>query len=250
MNQFSKKYVLSVAGFDPSGGAGILADIKTFEAMNVYGLGVVSAITAQNDDTFQSLRWTPVLVIKEQIRILFDKYPIDYVKMGIIQGLDVLLEIIRFLKSLNSSIRIIWDPLWKATAGFEFHRVITGKQLSGILREVYLITPNIEEAAALFPGRRFTEQFKAPCSILITGYRKDDNSVIDLLHTKEEVLEIDGETFEGLSKHGTGCVLSSAITSGLATGISLQDSCREAKKYVAKFIQSNDSNLGYHQYGK
>src|ERR1700757_2780075 len=120
----ARKYVLSIAGFDPSGGAGILADIKTFEGNKVYGLGVISANTFQNDKEFKKVDWIPVEKIIEQIDILKTRFEFEYVKIGLIENLEVLNVIISHLTSHIPHLNIIWDPILKASAGYEFHKEV------------------------------------------------------------------------------------------------------------------------------
>src|SRR5580704_12896311 len=119
-----RSYVLSISGFDPSGGAGMLADIKTFESNKVYGLGVISANTLQNDEEFTKVDWIPVDKIIEQIDILKKRFEFEYVKIGLIESLEVLNTIISYLTSHVSHPKIIWDPILKASAGFEFHKEV------------------------------------------------------------------------------------------------------------------------------
>lgn len=144
-----RPYVLSVAGFDPSGGAGILADIKTFEANGVHGLGVCTAITFQNDKTFNGLDWLSEEQVISQLDILFDTYPINVIKIGLIRDLKTLLVIIKHIKIRNNSAQIIWDPILNASAGFEFHSTINNIELKEALKNITLITPNIPEALKL-----------------------------------------------------------------------------------------------------
>jgi hydroxymethylpyrimidine/phosphomethylpyrimidine kinase len=141
--------VLSIAGFDPSSGAGILADIKTFEQCDVYGMGVVSALTYQNDNSFERVDWIELPKIIEQIEVLQKRFQFEYIKIGLIENLEILNQLISYLTSHISHPKIIWDPILKASAGFEFHKKINQNLLEGICNELYLITPNIPEALQL-----------------------------------------------------------------------------------------------------
>ena len=142
-------YVLSIAGFDPSGGAGILADIKTFESNKVYGLGVISANTFQNDNEFKNVDWIPAKKMIEQISILQKRFEFEYVKIGLIENLEVLDAIISHLNTHVSNLKIIWDPILKASAGFEFHKEVDKLLLEKICKQLYLITPNVPESLLL-----------------------------------------------------------------------------------------------------
>ena len=104
-----RPYVLSIAGFDPSGGAGILADIKTFENNGVYGFGVCSALTYQNDKEFIHVDWIDPDKIKQQILVLFKKFRIDFIKIGLIENFSVLLQLVKWIRSKNPEVIIIWE---------------------------------------------------------------------------------------------------------------------------------------------
>src|SRR5258706_15915901 len=118
--QASRKYVISIAGFDPSAGAGILADVKTLEAMKVYALGVCSGITFQTEDEFVGVSWIPLHQIELQLELLLKKYSVEFVKIGLIQSLEMLDELVQFVRTKFPGVKIIWDPILKASAGFQF----------------------------------------------------------------------------------------------------------------------------------
>src|SRR5436305_8273825 len=144
-----RPYVLSIAGFDPSGGAGVLADCKTFEQHGVYGFGVCSAMTIQTDSEFLNVHWLGVEQILEQLRPLTEKFKITACKIGIIDSPDSLIEIIRFLKKHNPAIHIVWDPVLKASAGYDFHSENAFHNIEAILAAIDLVTPNYDELQRL-----------------------------------------------------------------------------------------------------
>ncbi|MBN2682495.1 MAG: bifunctional hydroxymethylpyrimidine kinase/phosphomethylpyrimidine kinase [Bacteroidales bacterium] len=242
--------VLSIAGFDPSSGAGITSDIKTMEHHEVYGLGVCSAITFQNENIFEGVDWLCAGKIKQQIDILAKNHSFDVVKFGIIENLDCLKDIILHLKKINPKIQIIWDPVVGASAGFTFHESINNYVLFEVLRQIYLITPNITESKLLFGTsdpyniQKLVNEFDL-CSVLLKGGHSQNNAD-DFLILKEDVVKIQGTQFQDVSKHGTGCVLSASIASNLSKMINLRTSCRNGKKYTEKFIESNNLLLGFH----
>ena len=121
----NRPYVLSIAGYDPCGGAGVLADIKTFETIGVYGLAVTTGITYQNDHKFAGVHWLSKKKIKNQLYPLLEAYKVEYVKIGLIESLEVQSEVIELLLGYNNDIKIIWDPILKASAGFSFHKKIS-----------------------------------------------------------------------------------------------------------------------------
>ena len=115
---------LSIAGFDPSGGAGVLADIKTFEQHKVLGMGVVTGLTFQNDSEFDGVKWISTDEIIRQIEILTRKYKFKFVKVGMLESLETIVTDCRLQ---IADCKIIWDPIVKASAGFEIHKKLKKK---------------------------------------------------------------------------------------------------------------------------
>ena len=241
---------LTIAGFDPSGGAGLLADIKTFEANQVYGLGVCTALTVQHEDRFDSVQWVDIELITKQAKLLLEKYSIEYVKIGLIKSLDDLSIIITALLAWNPDVIIVWDPILKASAGFNFHDEINANILETILKQIYVLTPNLPEANLLVKDMVSTEQkaliLAKNCAVFLKGGHGDLNESNDLLFYQNQRVEYLAKRIVQGEKHGSGCVLSSAITANLAKGFPLKKACEEAKKYITAFLGSNDSLLGYH----
>ena len=246
--------VLVIAGLDPSSGAGLLADIKTLEMNNVYGFGVCSALTRQNDKEFYDVEWLDAEKITGQIEVLAKKYSFGVVKIGLIQLNNTLTRVIDYLLELNKEIKIIWDPVLKASSGFEFHNTLSYEFINEIAAKTYLITPNIYEARILTNNAEhinqallcLTNNINTKCSILLKGGHSPDNIKNDILFSEGKQIILSGEAISGFDKHGTGCVLSSAVAAGLSLGKSLEQSCRDAKEYTRKFILSNKTLLGYH----
>ena len=136
--------VLSIAGFDPSGGAGSLADIKTFEQHKVLGMGVVTGLTYQNDSEFYGVKWIDTNEIIKQIEVLARKFKFPFVKVGMLESLESLERIISFCQLPTADCKLVWDPILKASAGFEIHKNFEKEKLISILKKIYLIPPNIE----------------------------------------------------------------------------------------------------------
>lgn len=247
--QATRPYVLTIAGFDPSGGAGVLADCKTFEQQAVYGFGVCTAWTVQTDDSFLNLHWLSTEQIIEQLQPLMNKFNIAACKIGIIESPETLLEVIGFLKESIPSIQIVWDPVLKASAGYDFHSVETFHNLDAIMAAVTLITPNYNELQQLqsITGEALIKENRARyCSVLLKGGHRPDAMGIDTLYEPAGQTNLEAGVEKVFPKHGSGCVLSAAITARLALGQTLQEACRGAKQYVESFLNSNQSLLGYH----
>ncbi len=247
-----KQYILSIAGIDPSSGAGITSDIKTFEAHGLYGLSVCTAVTVQNDITFKTCHWIDEAIIMSQIETLFERFSISTVKIGIIESWMVLNAVIKRLKALNTEVVIILDPILKASAGYDFHL----KQNLDVLKETLMycdfVTPNYDEIKGLFPDKTIEEtiDFIAEKTniYLKGGHREDKKGWDEVYYSKIVKLNIPPSVTQIYEKHGSGCVLSAALASNLAKGINMEDSCKNAKFYTEQFLNSNKSLLGTHIY--
>lgn len=246
-----RSYVLSIAGFDPSGGAGVLADVKTFEANKVYGLGVISANTFQNDKEFSHVDWIPAEKIKEQVRLLRTRFHIGWVKIGLIENPEVLYELIQYLHASFAGVKIVVDPVMKASAGFSFYDRVNAPLLEKICKEIYLLTPNMPEALSLGAkqdAKENAKQLAQFCHVFLKGGHAETETGKDFLFTTE------GKSFSfrprikiAGGKHGSGCILSSAIAANLARGFKLHAACMRGKQYTEHVLNSNTTLLAYHK---
>ena len=245
-------YILTIAGHDPSGGAGITSDIKTFEAHGLYGLSVCTAVTIQNDVEFKDCIWMDTEVVLSQIEILFDRFKIPVVKIGIVQSWVVIQQIINRLHILDPSIKIVLDPIFKASAGFDFHSNEDQNLLDSIWEKCFIITPNYEEIQNLYPNLDIEDTLEHISSFtniyLKGGHRKDKKGWDELYHSKIVMLNIPPSIKITKEKHGSGCVLSSSLSANLAKEIALEDAAINAKYYTEVFLNSDNSILGKHNY--
>ncbi|PQJ73168.1 hydroxymethylpyrimidine/phosphomethylpyrimidine kinase [Polaribacter butkevichii] len=249
----TKNYILTIAGLDPSSGAGITSDIKTFEAHQLYGVSVCTAVTVQNDVEFTDCVWIPKKVILSQIQQLFKRFSIPVVKIGIIQSWKVLLAIILTLKKLNPDIKIVLDPILKASAGFTFHTIQDLETFEKVLQNCSFITPNYDEIKALFPDKSIEETIEFISEktniYLKGGHRIDKKGWDEVYYSKIVKLNIPPITTKPIfEKHGSGCVLSAALAANLSKEIPLEDACKNTKLYTEQFLSSNESLLGTHNY--
>ncbi|GAC1372797.1 MAG: hydroxymethylpyrimidine/phosphomethylpyrimidine kinase [Hymenobacter sp.] len=250
MAQPVRPYALSIAGFDPSAGAGLLADVKTLEASGVYGLGVCTALTVQNDVSFERVHWVPAAEIREQIRILFARFKVDFVKIGLVESLPQLLELVGWLKGQNPSLQIVWDPVLKASAGYEFHRKTDRELMQALCAEMALITPNQPEMLRIWPDEAAADTaaqaVSAYCPVLLKGGHDEGEQATDVLFAGGTWHSFSTPRLPHGEKHGSGCVLSAAVLAQLAKGQALVNACRQGKDYTTTFLASNDTLLGYH----
>lgn len=246
-----RPYVISIAGHDPSAGAGLLSDLKCFEAHRVYGFGVCTALTVQTDTEFLKNDWLETEQIIAQLQPLVEKFPIRAVKIGLIKDLETLSAVCGFLNSFDPEIKIVLDPVLKASAGYNFHDWNGAAEIfKSVLKQLYLITPNYLEMQELNGGDQEVEQlcqsWSEDCAVLLKGGHHPITPGTDYLFQQKERLEFKSGTSFVSAKHGSGCVLSSAITAQLALGNSVPESCGSGKQYIEKFLNSNTGLLGYH----
>lgn len=243
-----RPYAVAIGGFDPCGGAGVLADVKTLEAHGVFGLGVSTANTIQTEDYFDNAKSESPEYIALQLRALFARYPIAACKIGMTTSFEQLGSILDSLSLHAHNVPTIWDPVVRATAGVD--DLLQAKLFApeDILPRLTLITPNTTEFSALFRGsspQEVVNQYR--CALLLKGGHATGNTP----YVEDTLYSTSGQwTFRvprsALSKHGTGCVLASAIAAHLALGKPLQEAARLAQLYVAQFIGSHPSRLGIH----
>ncbi|OXA80018.1 hydroxymethylpyrimidine/phosphomethylpyrimidine kinase [Flavobacterium aquidurense] len=245
----TRPFVLSIAGFDPCGGAGVLADVKTFEQHQVTGFAVVTANTIQTENVFCKIQWINLSFVIRSIETLFLSYKIQTVKIGIVPSFHYLNRILSTIKLLSPTTKIVWDPVLKSTTKFEFLKVEEDLDLNKILSKIDLITPNYNEIEILFPGFIPNELWlhnEIPTNILLKGGHNESEIGTDRLFLKNEVIELAPSQKKCFEKHGSGCVLSAAIAANLALDQTLEEACKNAKTYIEKYLSSTSTLIGYH----
>jgi len=246
----NRPIVLTIAGFDPSAGAGVLADIKTFEQHKVYGFAINTANTIQTENKFQAIQWIPIDFILESIATLLNSHPVAAVKIGIVPSLDYLNQIVFCLKSHSPAIKIIWDPILKSSTKFEFLLLQNQSLLIKILNQIELITPNYNEIMNFISEEKNAQTiakfYSKYCAILLKGGHNPNEIGVDYLYTDNTIHKLLPKTSKCYEKHGSGCVLSAAITANLALGQNLKTACNNAKLYTENYLLSNPTKLGFH----
>ncbi|MCB9034922.1 MAG: hydroxymethylpyrimidine/phosphomethylpyrimidine kinase [Chitinophagales bacterium] len=241
---------LSIAGYDPSGGAGVLADIKTFEQHKVAGMAVTTAITYQTEDSFKAVDWLHYKQIKGQLKLIIKRYDIKYIKIGLIENLDILYKLLKYLHKKIEHPYIIWDPILRASMGYDFKHKIEKKTLKKILKYCTVITPNWREAEILTKNKDAIvacNKMAAHCIVFLKGGHNIETPATDMVWEGESLDILHPDVITNLEKHGTGCVLSAALLSNIALGIPFKLSCQLAKNYTLKYILSNNTKLGFHK---
>lgn len=244
--------VLTIAGSDSSGGAGIQADIKTMIMNGAYAMSAVTALTAQNTTGVRAILEVSPEFLQQQLDAVFeDIYP-DAIKIGMVPSGQLIRVIVDRLRHYGAK-KIVVDPVMVSTSG----SVLMKEEARAILEEQLLpmaavITPNIPEAEVL-TGRKIRNREDMEAAALHLGIRgiravllKGGHSVSDaddLLYANGRLTWFPGRRIQNPNTHGTGCTLSSAIVSALARGMSMEDAVREAKDYISGALES-DLDLG------
>ncbi len=243
-----RKTVLTIAGFDPSGGAGIQADLRVFNDFKLRGLSAVTALTIQTGCEVMDVRHVSTLFLKDQVSALTGEYQIDAVKIGMMAKNATVKAVGRILAEGDFK-NVVLDPVFYSSSNFP---LLDSEGIEGIRRLmpfVSVVTPNLEEASIISarPVRTVTDMkeaaqrihaFGAPYVIVKGGHLK--KSAVDILYDGKGFeyfegtkLKVDRERF-----HGTGCLFSSAIAAGLAKGRPINKAVSEAKSYVMKVVES------------
>ena len=244
-----KSKILIIAGSDSSGGAGIQADIKTITSLGSYAMTAITAITAQNTTGVSSIVPIHPKAIAKQILFTCKDIKPDAVKVGMLHSSEVIQSVINSLR-FTKTFKIVLDPVMVAKGGA---RLINSKAIKTLkekfLRKSYLITPNIPEAEVLtqIKIRSLEDMIKAANillklgakNVLIKGGHRNTKYVEDVLLTRKKLTIFKNKKFKTRNTHGTGCTLSSAITTFLSCGKPLNKSCELGIKYVNQSIRWN-----------
>jgi hydroxymethylpyrimidine kinase/phosphomethylpyrimidine kinase len=238
--------VLSVAGFDPSGGAGVLADIKTIAAFGCYGVAAVSGITFQNTVSVSGVLSESTQTIRQQIVPLFDDFEIAAVKTGMLPTSEAVLEVADLIRQRAVPIVVV-DPVIRSTSGFELvDRAAIDSLVTHLFPLASLITPNRLEAELIssIPIQNRLQAERAGEMILETGARAvlitggDSESSFDLLVDRDGSIGFTTEHIESRNTHGTGCAFASALACLMAQGRTPKEAIPVAKDYVRRAIFS------------
>jgi hydroxymethylpyrimidine/phosphomethylpyrimidine kinase len=246
------KHVLAIAGSDPSGGAGIQADIKAISANGAYAMAVITALTAQNTLGVRDVQLVSPAFVAAQIDAVFDDIRVDAVKIGMLGSPEITLAVAEAL-TRHGAPRIVLDPVMVAKGG---DRLLSEAGVQALVERLLplatVITPNLPEAAALLDEPELThaadmpalaERLLAlgPAQVLLKGGHLGGQGSPDYLQTSAGGHWLEGERIPTKNTHGTGCTLSSALAAQLAMGETPLAAARAAKRYVAGAIAHADA---------
>jgi hydroxymethylpyrimidine/phosphomethylpyrimidine kinase len=239
------KNVLSIAGSDSSGGAGIQADIKTMSALGVYAMAAITAVTAQNTRGVCKIAEMSGTVVAAQINAVFDDIRVDAVKVGMVFSAEIT-DAIRDALLRVGARNIVVDPVMVSKSGARLLRPDAEMSLRGLIALADIVTPNIPEAEMLSgiavndePGMREAARRIAALgakNVLVKGGHLGGEEAADLLYHGGHFTRFSEKRIDTANTHGTGCTLSSAIASALAQGDGVEDAVRSAKTYITRAI--------------
>ncbi|RFC63743.1 bifunctional hydroxymethylpyrimidine kinase/phosphomethylpyrimidine kinase [Fulvimarina endophytica] len=242
--------ILSIAGSDPSGGAGIQADIKAISANGGYAMAAITALTAQNTRGVRSFVLAGPDMVRAQIEAIVEDIRIDAIKIGMLGDVETTLLVAELLAQIDAP--VVVDPVMIAKGG---DRLLSEDAVAALrdhlLPRASLLTPNLPEAAALLgetgaktpeemrdQGRRLLE---LGCgAVLVKGGHLPGEEAIDVLVTREEEIWLEARRFDTRNTHGTGCTLSSALATELGHGRNLKEAAYRAKAYIGGAIAGAD----------
>src|SRR5699024_872717 len=237
---------LTIAGTDPSGGAGIQADLKTFQELKSYGMSVITTVVAQNTTGVQDVHHLPLEMIERQLESVISDIPVHAFKTGMIANIDMMKVIARNIKKFDAP--YIMDPVMVATSGDP----LIAENAQDFLRDELLtqtavVTPNIPEAENI-TGEKITdeEDMKEAAEQIVTKHGAQSALVkgghlqgdaVDFLYDGNKIHTFSARRVDTKNTHGTGCTLSAAITAYMSQGIPLVEAVKRAKQYVTAAIQ-------------
>lgn len=221
--------ILSIAGYDPSHGAGLVRDALTCQVFQQACVSVCTANTIQTDTQFVSCAWAAEDQVLKQLNSILHEYPIQYCKIGIIENSNLLQNCLQTLRKSNPSMFILWDPIIRSSTGFQFIDTIDHK----LLEMIDCITPNKSEynyLKQLIPNDSLL-QFKKDNSILIKSAAETDTYFINTLWTNGNSFDFNSKKYNS-KLHGSGCRMASAILANLAHKKTLPQAVQAATRYL------------------
>ena len=238
---------LTVAGSDSSAGAGIQADLKTFSALDVYGLSAVTCVVAETPGKVSRIEPINPEMVRAQIEVVVKNFPVAAIKTGLLCSRANISAVAQAIIDLRFHGPVVVDPVITATGGDPLlERDAIDAYEKDLFPRASLITPNLDEASELLgqkvrdrksmerAGQELREKFKA--AVLLKGGHLEGGHALDLLFADGRIIEFSAPFVRDVATHGTGCTYSAAITAGLAKGATLVDAIAQAKKFVTKCI--------------
>ena len=239
---------LTIAGSDSSGGAGIQADLKTFQALGVYGMSAITAVTVQNTQMVHAIQEIDPDIVHDQIICLFEDIEINVVKIGMVSSVNLIGAIADALGKVSLP-PVVLDPVMISKSGYALLKEDARQSLIAKLFPLAeVVTPNIHEAEAL-AGMSITNQAAmesaatkiielGAANVVVKGGHMQGHQAIDILYDGTRFQQLSSERFATTNTHGTGCTFSSAIAAYLARGFDFFDAVKQAKTFISGAIEN------------
>jgi hydroxymethylpyrimidine/phosphomethylpyrimidine kinase len=241
--------VLTIAGSDSGGGAGIQADLKTFSAFKTFGMSAITSITAQNTTGVSVIYDLPADIVSKQIDAVISDIGVDAIKIGMLSNVDIIDVVAKKIREYDIE-KVILDPVMRAKGGDALLKTEAQTALiEKMLPLAYLITPNIPEAEVLIglPIKTSADQIQAakdifkmgPKNVFIKGGHGDSENCLDILFDGNKVHEFNSKRINTKNTHGTGCTISSAIAACIAKGDDVVSAVAKSKEYINGAIKNS-----------
>jgi len=241
------KVALTIAGSDSSGGAGIQADLKTFQALGVFGMTAITAVTVQNTQKVYDIQEIKPQIVHDQITCLFDDSEIHAVKIGMVSSIELIKAIAKALKSVKLP-PVVLDPVMISKSGY---RLLNQDAQEALIQHLFplseVVTPNIYEAETLIGKKiRSVDEMKNAAEeivklgankVVVKGGHLGEDRATDILYDGREVKTLESLRVKTKNTHGTGCTFSSAIAANIALGKGFFEAAALAKAYITGAIE-------------
>jgi len=242
--------VLTIAGSDNSGGAGLQADLKTFTTLAVYGTAAVTCVVAQHPGRVLNITPIPPERVADQIRLVLEAFPVAAIKTGLLHSAEIIAAAAEaIMPALTQGVPLVIDPVMVASSGKSLMDKDAIRALKKFIAHATIVTPNLDEAALLWgqpimdlksletAATELASQFGYPHFLVKGGHLKTDNAVDMLGFSDGRVQEFSSKRIPGVDPHGTGCTYSAAITAGLAKSLTVTEAILLGKNFITQAIR-------------
>jgi len=242
--------VLSIAGSDNSGGAGIQADLKTFTTLGVYGTTAVTCVVAEHPGRVLNITPIPPERVADQIRLVLEAFPVAAIKTGMLYSKEIIEAVSKAISPvLKEGVPLVVDPVMVASSGKVLLKKDAIRALRILIGSATIVTPNRDEAALLWGGaisnlemlrkaaQELAAEFEGPAILAKGGHLKTGQAIDVLAFPEGKLKEFGVKRIPGVDPHGTGCTYSAAIAAGLAKGLSVGEAVALGKKFITRALR-------------
>jgi hydroxymethylpyrimidine/phosphomethylpyrimidine kinase len=242
--------VLTIAGSDNSGGAGLQADLKTWSALGVYGTTAVTCVVAEHPGRVLNITPIPPERVADQIRLVLEAFPVAAIKTGMLHSAEIIAAVAEAIRpSLAQGVPLVIDPVMVASSGKVLLKKNAVRALRKFIGQATLVTPNRDEAELLWgkpiknlqalhqAAMELAREFRSPHFLVKGGHLKSNRAVDVLASPNGRVREFSVKRIRGVDPHGTGCTYSAAIAAGLAKGLTVTEAVALGKSFITRALR-------------